>query len=179
MTVIIGHANELDKRDKVFFGKAQLQWLKDSLLGSNATFKIIVVGNQVTNKMHGNESLYAFGHEYDKLMNFLKREGVPGVIFVSGDRHFTELLKTERGRDYPLYEFTSSPLSSGTYNTLNESEEFDNPQRVEGSLVFEDQNFGMIRVSGKENNRKLILQTFGSDGSKLWEYTIHEDEIKN
>lgn len=171
--------NELDKRDKAFFGKAQLQWLKDSLLGSNATFKIIVVGNQVTNKMHGNESLYAFGHEYHELMNFLKREEVPGVIFVSGDRHFTELLKTERGRDYPLYEFTSSPLSSGTYNTLNESVEYDNPQRVDGSLVFKDQNFGMIRISGKDNNRKLVLQTFGSDGSKLWEYTIHEDEIKN
>lgn len=171
--------NRLDSDDKDFFGEAQLQWLKDSLVGSSATFKIIVVGNQVTNRMHESESLYAFGAEYDELMNFLQNEEIPGVLFISGDRHFTELLKTERGRDYSIYEFTSSPLSSGTYGSLDESEEFANPQRVEGTLVFEDQNFGMIKVTGEKNSRKLILQTFGSEGNKLWEYMISEEQLKN
>lgn len=171
--------NGLNKQDKDFFGEAQLQWLKDSLVGSEATFKIIVVGNQVTNKMHNYESLYAYGDEYEELMNFLKEEQVPGVIFVSGDRHFTELLKTERGRDYPLYEFTSSPLSSRTYSTIDETEEYHNPQRVDGTLVYKDQNFGIIEVSGKKDDRTLLLQTFGSEGRKRWEYSIHEDELKN
>lgn len=170
--------NDLKKTYKDFFGQAQLQWLKDGLVSSNATFKIVVVGNQVTNKKHKHESLYGYGQEYDDLMKFLDRHEVPGVLFVSGDRHFTELLKTKRKKKYPLYEFTSSPLTSGSYTSLKKSEEYDNPQRVEGTLVYKDQNFGMIRVTGNEDNRKLILQTYGSDGAKLWEKEINKNELR-
>lgn len=170
--------NDLKKTNKDFFGQAQLQWLKDGLVGSYATFKIVVVGNQVTNKRNEHESLYAYGQEFDDLMKFLDRNDVPGLIFLSGDRHFTELLKTERRKKYPIYEFTSSPLSSGSYSTLDESKEFNNPMRVEGTLVYQDQNFGMIRVTGDENNRKLILQTYSSEGKKLWEKVVTENELK-
>jgi alkaline phosphatase D len=170
--------NNLRKTYKDFFGQAQLQWLKDGLISSNATFKVVVVGNQVTNRRNQYESLFAYGQEFDDLMKFLSRNEVPGLLFLSGDRHFTELLKTERPEKYPLYEFTSSPLSSGSYSTLDESKEFNNPQRVKGTLVYEDQNFGMIRVRGKEDQRKLILQAFGSQGKKLWEKTITESELE-
>jgi alkaline phosphatase D len=171
--------NRLNKEGKDFFGEAQLQWLMDSLVSSNATFKIIVVGNQATNKMNDHESLVAYGEEYEQLMGFLDTHDVPGVLFLSGDRHFTELLKTDREDSYPIYEFTSSPLSSGTYGNLDESEEYDNPQRVEGTLVYEDQNFGMMHVKGKKDNRRLVLETYSSDGEKLWDYTIRESELTN
>ncbi|NGP87137.1 alkaline phosphatase D family protein [Fodinibius halophilus] len=171
--------NNIDSEEKDFFGDAQLQWLKDSLVGSYATFKIIVVGNQVTNKMNDHESLVAYGEEYDNLMAFLDKHDIPGVLFISGDRHFTELLKTEREEGYPIYEFTSSPLSSGVYSTLDESNEYQNPQRVEGTLVHKDQNFGMLHVKGGEDNRRLVLETYGSDGEKLWDYSITEKELSN
>ena len=171
--------NQLKKEGKDFFGDAQLQWLMDSLVGSNATFKIIVVGNQVTNKMNDHESLVAYGEEYEQLMSFLDKHNIPGVLFISGDRHFTELLKTDRKDSYPIYEFTSSPLSSGTYGNLNESDEYDNPQRVDGTLVYKDQNFGMMHVKGDKDNRRLVLETYGSDGEKLWDYTIHESDLTN
>ena len=171
--------NQLKKEDKDFFGEAQLQWLMDSLVSSNATFKIVVVGNQVTNKMKDSESLIAYGEEYEQLMDFLDKHDIPGVLFLSGDRHFTELLKTDREDSYPIYEFTSSPLSSGTYGDLNESEEYDNPQRVDGTLVYDDQNFGMMHVRGEEDNRRLVLETYGSDGEMLWDYTIHENDLTN
>lgn len=170
--------NNLHKTHKDFFGQEQLQWLKDGLVGSNATFKIVVVGNQVTNRKNTHESLFAYGQEFDELMKFLDRNNVPGLIFLSGDRHFTELLKTERKNKYPIYEFTSSPLTSGTYGSLDESKEFNNPQRVEGTLEYQDQNFGMIRVTGEKDERKLILQTYGSDGKKVWEKTISESDLR-
>lgn len=169
--------NDLKKNYKDFFGQEQLQWLKDGLVSSNATFKIVVVGNQVTNRRNMHESLFSYGQEFDDLMKFLSRNEVPGLLFISGDRHFTELLKTKRPEKYPLYEFTSSPLSSGSYSSLDESEEYNNPQRVEGTLVYKDQNFGMVRVTGSEDSRKLILQTYSSEGKKMWEKTITENEL--
>jgi len=171
--------DDLEKQDRDFFGPEQLQWLKDGLVNSNATFKLVMVGNQVTNKMNDEESLYAYHKEYNELMSYLDEQDIPGVVFLSGDRHFTELLKTNRGNDYPIYEFTSSPLSSSSYSSIDESEEYDNPQRVDGTLVYKDQNFGMIRVTGKRNHRKLILQTYDSKGKKRWEYTISENDLKD
>ncbi|MEL7833201.1 alkaline phosphatase D family protein [Fodinibius sp. Rm-B-1B1-1] len=169
--------NQLKKEDKDFFGEAQLQWLMDSLVSSNATFKIVVVGNQVINKMNEHESMVAYGEEYETLMEFLDEHDIPGVLFLSGDRHFTELLKEEREDAYPIYEFTSSPLSSGTYGNLEESKEFENPQRVDGTLVYDDQNFGMMHVKGEKDNRRLILETYSSDGEKLWEYSISSSDL--
>ena len=44
--------------------------------------------------------------------NGWRRSASRGVVFVSGDRHWGELLKTERPGAYPLYELTTSPLAA-------------------------------------------------------------------
>jgi alkaline phosphatase D len=88
------------------------------------------------------------------------------------------MLKMERDGLYPLYEFTSSPLSAGNYSTLNESDEFDNPQRVEGTLVYKERNFGMLQVEGPRNERVLTLQTYDKEGNLLWEKTITQQELQ-
>lgn len=171
--------NRLKDPAKPFFGKEQLQWLAQSLINSDATFKLVAVGNQVTNKMNEFEALASYKQEFNRLRSFLKNQDVEGVVFLSGDRHFTELLKTERKNQYPLYEFTSSPLSAGNFDTLNEYDEYNNPQRVDGTLVHKERNFGMIKVRGKRGERELILQTYNKDGKKLWEQLIGENELKD
>lgn len=169
--------NRLDDSTKAFFGEEQLRWLKDALVNSNATFKIIASGNQMTNTNGSHESFTKYPAEYNELMNFIKEEQIEGVVFLTGDRHFTELLKTEREDSYPLYEFTSSPLSSGTYSDIVESEEADNPLRVDGTLINEERNFGMVEVTGSQGDRSLILSGYTGDGEKQWEHKIHEDEL--
>ncbi|MGM0587644.1 MAG: alkaline phosphatase D family protein [Bacteroidota bacterium] len=170
--------NNLEDEDKPYFGDAQLQWLKESLANSYASFKFIAVGNQTINMMNGNEGVNNYTNEFEELMNFLKEEEIEGVVFLSGDRHFTEMLKMERDGLYPLHEFTSSPLSAGNYSTLNESDEFDNPQRVEGTLVYKERNFGMLRIDGPRNERVLTLQTYDKEGNLLWEKTITQQELQ-
>jgi len=46
-----------------------------------------------------------------RLADWLEQQRIDGVVFISGDRHFGELLKIARPGAYPLYEFTSSPLT--------------------------------------------------------------------
>ena len=170
--------NRLDDPEKPFFGDEQLQWLKESLVNSRATFKIVAVGNQVTNVNGGHECFCNFESEYNELMSFLSDEGIEGVVFLSGDRHFTELLKNEREGAYPLYEFTSSPLSSGTYSSIDESPEFDNPNRVDGTIIYKERNFGMLRVSGKRDDRTLEFKAYTATGELKWTHEIHEKELK-
>ena len=170
--------NSADNSSDDFFGRRQLNWLKESLLSSNATFKLVVVGNQATNTYSGHEGFPNYTERYNELMNFLAAHEIEGVVFLSGDRHFTELLKTERDDLYPLYELTSSPLTSGTYAGIVESEEADNPLRIDGTLVYDTRNFGMIQVSGERDDRSLILQTYDVKGEKLWEYSIHQKDLE-
>jgi len=170
--------NRLKDPEKPFLGEEQLQWLLEGLVSSEATFKFVVVGNQVTNTMNEHEAMIQYKKEYRKLINFLDKHNVEGVVFLSGDRHITELLKTERNQKYPLYEFTSSPLTAGNYTGLDQTEEFNNPQRVDGTLVYRRRNFGFIKVTGEEGHRKAILQTFNKEGKKLWEHTISEQDLR-
>ena len=51
-------------------------------------------------------------------------------MFLSGDRHFTELLKVERPGTYPLYEFTSSPLTSRPWANPDAAEQQQSRRRA-------------------------------------------------
>lgn len=167
--------NALLEQDKEYLGKTQLQWLKDGLANSRAPFKLVVFGNQATNVHSPFEAFPAYKAEHQELMNFIEHQGVTGVVFISGDRHHTELLKTESAAQYPLYEFTVSPLTAGAARQLV-PEERNNPLRVEGTLV-NQRNFGMIRVSGKGDERMLTLESYDKDGALLWEQSIKKTEL--
>lgn len=53
--------------------------------------------------------------ELNELLTAIEREKINGVLFLSGDRHHTELTKVSRAGTYPLYDLTSSPLTSGSH----------------------------------------------------------------
>lgn len=168
--------NELDNSDKTYFGEVQLQWLKDGLVSSNATFKIVVNGNQVTNVGNDHESFPMYKEEFGELMDFLTQQKVEGLLFLSGDVHYSQLLKTEREGLYPLYEFTSSPLTAGVYEIAESEDSYDNPLHVDGTLVTE-YNFGMIEVSGPRTERVLTLQSYDREGNLLWERKISREDL--
>ncbi|EMM99448.1 hypothetical protein LEP1GSC021_0467 [Leptospira noguchii str. 1993005606] len=70
-------------------------------------------------------------------------------------------------RDIPIYDLTISPLTSRPHSPSSEN----NPLRVEKTLV-DKRNFGTISISGKRNERKLILQIFDVYGKELWKKEI-------
>lgn len=168
--------NNLNDPDKPYYGPGQLQWLKDQLTRSRANFKFIVSGNQVVNAYCRHESFAGFSSEYDDLMGWLDDNDIRGVVFLSGDRHYTELLRKERPKNYPLYEFTSSPLTSGLISDMGS--EADNPMRVPGTLITDDRNFGIIEVLGNDRKKRtLVLKAFDADGKLRWEHRIESSEL--
>ncbi len=168
--------NNLKDPSKPYLGEKQLEWLKDSLVTSMARFKFIVIGNQMTNKLSGHEAYVNYPVEYNNLMTWLDGADVNGVVILSGDRHFTELLKQDRRDNYPIYEFTSSPLTSGMINKMGQEE--NNPMREPGTLVKDRRNFGVIQVTGTKYERVLTLQTYDSTGKLRWEKVIPRSELE-
>jgi alkaline phosphatase D len=159
---------------KHFFGEKQLAWLEDALVQSHAVFKIIVVGSQVLNPMSTDEGLYKYSYEYHQLLDFLDREKIKGVLFLTGDRHHSEIIKSSRPGNYSLYDVTVSPLTSGVAKVRGD--EINNPARITGSLV-ELRNYARISVSGKKDERVLQVQFRGVDGKTIFNWNISEKQL--
>src|SRR4030095_5448325 len=156
------------------FGAAQLTWLKNALVYSNAPIKLVVNGSPLWNRVNRFEGLNHYAAEQEALADWLMAQRVEGLIFLSGDRHFTELLKVDRAGGYPLYEFTSSPLTAGTFDPPGEK---DNPDIVAGTYVVKRQ-FGMIRVTGPGNDRTISLESYDQKGELQWRREIRARDLK-
>ncbi|RHX87852.1 alkaline phosphatase D family protein [Leptospira stimsonii] len=147
-------------------GEKQFQWLVNSLAFSKATFKFVAIGGQFLNPNAVYENYATYPEERNKILSAIKDLKVKNVVFLTGDRHHTELnLLTDEGAE-PIYDFTVSPLTSGAYAVTEK-----NPLRIEGTLV-EQRNFGMVSVTGNRGERKLLLQIFDGKGKELWKKEI-------
>jgi alkaline phosphatase D len=162
--------------EKAMFGRAQLEWLKQALVYSRAPFKVVVAGGQFWNKANRFEAFHNYPTEQSALADWLLGQRIPGVVFLSGDRHIGGLWRIERPGTYPLYEFTSSPLTAGPVANPAQ-EERENPDLVPGTLVTQ-RNFGLLRVSGPRNERVLTLEAYASDGKLLWQRAIAAAELR-
>ena len=161
--------------DKTYFGKTQLDWLKNALLFSKASFKVIATGGQILNPFSDFECMRFYSAEYNELMKFLAANKIKGVLFFTGDRHHSEVIKQERPGLYPLYDVTNSPYTSGVGKVRGD--ELNNPARIAGTLV-EAQNFTKVSISGKRNERVMKIEFIGTKGDKLGEWSVGEKELQ-
>jgi alkaline phosphatase D len=155
--------------DKAMYGPKQMKWLKTALLYSRAPFKLIAGGSQFFNRASRSESWLRYPAESQDFLRFLAEARIPGVLFLSGDRHFTEHLRIERQGLYALNEFTISPLTSGPSSSLNDAERA-NPDLVRGSLL-DERNFAILTVTGPRLQRSLAIEVHDTKGQKKWEWT--------
>jgi alkaline phosphatase D len=156
------------------FGAAQLTWLEEALRSSRATFKIVAGGNQMLNPIADYEGFSRVPVEQNRLFSFLRAEKIPGVVFLSGDRHHTELLRRDEPGLYPLYEFTSSALTSGGGRLAAEA---NNPARVPGTWLTETRNFGLVDLGGPPKARTLTLRALDYTGKERWRHEIQAAEL--
>ena len=137
---------------------------------------MIAGGSQFWNRASRYEGWHRFPTEQQAFAAWLAGQRIDGVLFVSGDRHFTELLRVERPGAYPLYEFTSSPLTSRPWEQPDKAER-ENPDVVAGTLVGKRQ-FGLIRVSGPGNDRRIALESYDARGDRLWRHEIRARDLR-
>jgi alkaline phosphatase D len=152
----------------------QIEWLIDALTTSRATFKIVAVGGQVLNPLAVYENYATFPEERQKLLDLIQQEGVKGVIFLSGDRHHTEMNKLEREGAYPIHEFTISPLTAGVNPKAVDEP---NPLRVPGTFAGEH-NFAVFEFSGAFRDRTLKCTVYNVNGKELWTQSINSKDIR-
>ena len=96
------------------WGEEQTNWLIGGLKASQAPVKVIANGTQVLSAMGSGEGHHqeALG-ERARLLNEISAKGIGGVVFISGDRHFSEAMQMPLNNGALVVEGTSSPLQQG------------------------------------------------------------------
>ena len=162
--------------EKAMYGATQMQWLKAALVYSRAPFKLVAGGTQFFNKVsraepgarYRGETWSNFPAEQEGLRKFLDETRIPGVVFLSGDRHLAQMFRIERGALYPLHELTTSPLTAGPIKEPGEAER-NNPDMVPGTM-YNDRNFALITVTGPRTKRAMAIELRDTAGNKVWEW---------
>lgn len=165
--------NKLRSDDKDYLGQDQIDWLIDALRFSRAPFKFVCIGGQTVSNADVYENYAAYPAEREYLLKRIEEERIEGVIFLSGDRHHTEISLMPRESAYPLLDFTCSPLTSGTHRPKDEKNEF-----ILEEKTFYERNFGIITISGERTNRQLVFTIFDSNGEEKWNYKILARDLK-
>ena len=108
-----------DDPAKTMLGAKQLAWLKREVKASKATVKFIAAGSEF--QSNGTlDSWTSYPAERRALLDYLRDEVGDGVVFLSGDRHFSAGYQVE-GR---WIEVTSGPLGSGNATAKATDETF-------------------------------------------------------
>lgn len=152
------------------FGSEQIDWLIESLKYSRAPFKIVATGGQILNDAAVYENYANFEREREVLLGRIAEEGIKGVVFLTGDRHHAEMTKVIR-QGIPIYEITTSPLTSGTHTGGDEA----TTNRVQGTL-YNGHNFALLDISGERKNREMKVRVMTADGEEVWNRTISQRE---
>lgn len=162
--------------DKHQLGPAQLEWLLDALTSSKAPFKVVVSGGQVLSPFDRFEGYAQHPDERDALIAGIADRRIEGVVFLSGDRHIGELVRVQLEGLYPLYDYTSSPLTAGMATA--DVGERDSPVRVPDTLIESTRTFGLLRFTGPKADRRMRMEAYDTAGALLWKHDIAANDLK-
>ena len=133
---------------RTLLGSEQWYWLEQKL-SEPADFRVICSSIQFGHAFNGYESWNNFPWEKVKMAQLIQSKQANGVVFISGDVHYGEISKDTLQIGYPLYDVTSSGLSSTWHSPAP------NQNRM-GQAVMEN-NFGLLRFSAKEKKVRIEL----------------------
>lgn len=159
----------------IMLGTAQMAWLKNKLLLSDATFKFIVIGSQVLNANNYLETFSRYPKEKAELIDFITTNNIKGVLFLSGSHYYSEISRS-LANGYPLIEFTSAPLTApllprrlvGAYR---------NVARLTGTN-YGRHSFGRISISGPAGKRLCNIQVINRWGKEVHRISISQTDLQ-
>jgi alkaline phosphatase D len=179
--------NEAPDRSTML-GTGQLNWLKDQLKASTATFKVIVNGHTMTiDRQDSGEYWANFGSEREDFLNWMFSEGIDGVFFISGDWHVGSLSRIDFSSDgYPLYELISSnaavqTVEADAHQYKRNRQVTGHNRRFDGPIIndIQDYNFGLLEFSGDKGNRTVNLKLVDHRGEVRAAHRLTEEDLRS
>jgi alkaline phosphatase D len=158
-----------ENNDSTLLGAAQWAWLEQEL-SKPADLRIIATSTQFSIEFNGYEAWANFPHERQRMVELIKKTKANGVIFISGDVHYAEISKFESPGCYPLYDVTSSGITSTWYFATP------NKYRIEGPVM--ENHFGKISIDWRQQDPTIKMEIIDIKDNQRIEHTIRLSELK-
>jgi alkaline phosphatase D len=140
-------------------GADQWAWLEEQLR-QPAELRLVASSIQFSAAFHGGECWANFPLEQQRLMDLIVKTRANGVLFLSGDRHWSELSKLEGPSGYPFYDLTSSSLTQKHARGTPTPNRFrDLPE------TFHHENAGLLRIDWERPDPSLALEILDAAGA--------------
>ena len=134
-------------------GDAQWRWLGEQLR-KPAELRVIASSIQFIAEAAGQETWSNLPAERQRMIDLITKTEASGVLFISGDRHWSDLsVQRDGGVAYPLHDLTSSSLNTEhrrgtpTENRYRAIEE-----------TYHKQNFGLIEIDWDAPDPAITLR---------------------
>lgn len=161
-------------------GRPQIEWLKQHLLQSKATWKVIAsdmpIGllvpdydGKFENMANGDGAALGREQEMVDLLRFIKQQNIQNNVWLTADVHYTAAHHYSPDRavfqDFlPFYEFVSGPLNSGAFgpgaldNTFGPKVLYHKfPDKPNAAPSSGYQFFGRVQIDGESEEMKVSL----------------------
>jgi alkaline phosphatase D len=180
---------------KTMLGREQMNWLKQTLSNSDATWKVIVssvplsipTGFPVENGRDGWANFdqnSGFEHELLALMKFMQKQKQRNLLFITTDVHFAEVFRYTpfpEDPDFKVYEGVTGPMNAGLFPNREydrslgaESLFFFGPEPPKAVNDYESarqwMNFGAVAI---DQQGRLTLSVIDVDGKAVYRNTLH------
>jgi alkaline phosphatase D len=161
-----GYVADMDP-GKSFLGADQWAWLRDQL-SLPAKVRIIATSTQFGIELNGWEAWANFPLEQQRMADLIEETAANGVVFISGDVHYSELSRQVIGNCYPLYDCTASGLT-----------ELDSPVANQFRIgqAIAEQNFGKLTIDWEASPVQLTYSIHAVGGGQRFSHTFSLDEI--
>ena len=158
-------------------GPVQLEWLKQTLSGSQATFKVVVspvpwATGTKGGPPGGYDTWDGFDRERTKIFDLINEHEIDGVVLISADRHRTDARRISRDQGYDLYDFMSSILTNYHTHPVLETDE----------LLFgynENNSFGLLHFDTAQDDPMLMFEIVNIDNESIWTRELRLSELSH
>ena len=152
-------------------GETQWAWLEEQLR-KPADLRIIASSIQVLNEESGWECWGNMPHEQDRLFNLIGQTKANGVVFISGDRHLTEVSRREHTyANYPIWDFTNSGMNEGNRRITE-------PNRHRVGESWRTSNFGVFQVEWDKEQPRVVYRSLGREGQVILQQAVPLSQLK-
>jgi len=158
-----------DEQDSTLLGAAQWAWLEEQFR-QPADLRLIASSTQFGIEFNGYEAWANFPHERKRMLDLIRRTRAEGVLFISGDVHYAELSRLDAPELYPIYDLTSSGLSS-TWHFATP-----NAQRLEGPIM--ENHFGIIDLNWADADPSITLEIWDVRGTRRIQRVLRLSELR-
>ena len=151
--------------DATVLGNMQWQWLEEQL-SQPAEVRLLVSGYPIVPTELGRDAWGNFPMERQRLFDLIGATKANGVIFLTGDVHFSEISQSDEG-PYPMLDFTSSPLAAPSVG----NEDLANSRRI--SPAYARENFGLVEVNwDAPAGPKVTLRVMDIAGAEAFRHVV-------